>query len=128
MTVITRTEYLEVNSVPLSTPAWWITNLTPEIAAKYPAKPLADKTPIYRDITFSNITATAAKGKRAGLIWGLPEAPITNRTLQNLTITADKPFAIFNAKDLILENCKFLTPTGKENLTTSNVEPHTAGK
>lgn len=31
MTVITRDEYLEVNSVPLSTPAWWITNLTPEM-------------------------------------------------------------------------------------------------
>ena len=33
MTVVTRTEYLEVNGVALSTPAWWITNLTPEMLA-----------------------------------------------------------------------------------------------
>lgn len=31
---ITRTNYLEVNSVPLSTPAWWITNLETEIVKR----------------------------------------------------------------------------------------------
>lgn len=38
MTVITRTEYLEVNTVPLSTPAWWITNLTPEMLSSSDVK------------------------------------------------------------------------------------------
>src|SRR5690242_2946870 len=28
-TVITRTEYIEVNSVPLSTPAWWLEDMSP---------------------------------------------------------------------------------------------------
>ena len=56
-----------------------LTNLTPEVAATYPAKPLADRTPIYKDITFSNITATVAKGKRdCGFDQGLPQAPVTN--------------------------------------------------
>jgi hypothetical protein len=31
---ITRTNYLEVNSVPLSTPAWWIVNLETEIVKR----------------------------------------------------------------------------------------------
>ena len=44
--------------------------LTPEIAATYPAAPVGRRTPIYRDITFSNITATVPAGRRAGLIWG----------------------------------------------------------
>ncbi len=97
-----------------------LTNLTAEIAASYPAQPLAARTPIYKDITFTNITATVAKGKRAGLIWGLPEAPVTNLVLQNVTITADKPFGIFSAKDVKIENCKFLTPDGKDNLLNSS--------
>lgn len=29
--LVTRTEWLVVNGVPLSTPAWWITNLDPEL-------------------------------------------------------------------------------------------------
>ena len=35
-----------------------LNNLTPDIAAGYPAAPVTAHTPIYRDITFSNITAT----------------------------------------------------------------------
>lgn len=31
---VTRSNYLEVNSVPLSTPAWWITNLETEIVKR----------------------------------------------------------------------------------------------
>ena len=35
-----------------------LTNITADIATTYPSKPIGDRTPIYRDITFSNITAT----------------------------------------------------------------------
>jgi polygalacturonase len=103
-----------------------LNNLTAAIAATYPAKPVGERTPIYKDITFSNITATAAKGKRAGLIWGLPEAPVTNLVLQNVNITADKPFGIFNAQGVKLENCKFLTPDGKQNLATHDAQVTTS--
>jgi polygalacturonase len=99
-----------------------LNNLTPEIAAKYPSAPVGPKTPIYKDITFSNITATVAKGKRAGLIWGLPEAPVTNVLLQNVVITADKPFGIYNAKNVRVENCKITTPDGENKLSTGNTQ------
>ncbi len=99
-----------------------LVNLTPEIAATYPSKPMSDRTPVYRDITFSNITATAAPGRRAGLIWGLPEAPASNILLQNVNITADKPFGIYNAQGVKLENCKIVTPDGENKLSTGNAQ------
>ena len=98
------------------------TKLTPEIAAKYPAAPVTGRTPVYRDITFSDITATVEKGRRAGLIWGLPEAPVSNVLLRNVTITADRPFGIFNAKGVRLENCKITTPEGVNKLTTTKAQ------
>ena len=72
--------------------------VTPEIAAKYPAAPITERTPVYRDLVFSNITATATAGRRAGLIWGLPEMNITNPVFQNVNIKADKPFGIYSAQ------------------------------
>jgi polygalacturonase len=55
-----------------------LNNLTPAIATGYPGAPVGPRTPIYADIVFSNITATAAAGRRAGLIWGLPEMNVSN--------------------------------------------------
>jgi polygalacturonase len=99
-----------------------LNNLTAEDAVKYPARPVGRRTPIYRDITFSDITATVAKGRRAGLIFGLPEAPVTDLVLQNVSITADKPFGIYNAKDVRVENCKIVTPEGENKWSTGNAE------
>ena len=98
------------------------TKLTPEIASKYPAAPVTPLTPVYRDITFSDITATTESGRRAGLIWGLPEAPVSNVLLRNVNITADKPFGIFNAKGVRLENCKITTPEGVNKIETTNAQ------
>jgi polygalacturonase len=97
-----------------------LTNITSAIAATYPSKPVADRTPIYRDITFGNITATTAPGNRAGLIWGLPEAPVDHVLLQNVNITADKPFGIYNAQNVRLVDCTITTPDGINKLSSSN--------
>jgi len=97
-----------------------LNNLSPEIAAKYPAAPVTNTTPIYRDIVFSNITATARAGQRAGLIWGLPEMNATNIVLHNVNITADKPFGIFNAQQVRFENCKIVTPVGLNRFACTN--------
>ena len=56
------------------------------------------------------------------MIWGLPEAPATNIVLQNVNITADKPFGIYNAKDVRVENCKIVTPEGENKLSLSNAQ------
>jgi polygalacturonase len=96
-----------------------LNDLTPEIAATYPSAPVGRRTPIYRDITFSNITATVPAGRRAGLIWGLPEMPVTNVLLQQVNITADKPFGIYDAQNVRVINSRIVTPDGVNQLSTT---------
>jgi polygalacturonase len=97
-------------------------NVTPAIAAKYPNAPIGPRTPFYRDITFSNITAIAAPGSRAGLIWGLPEAGVTNVVLDHVTITADKPFGVFDAQNVRLVDTQIVTPEGTNKLSVTNAQ------
>jgi len=99
-----------------------LTKLTPAIAAQYPAAPVAGRTPVYRDLVFSNITATAAAGRRAGLIWGLPEMNVTNVLLEQLNIKADKPFGIFNARNVRLVDCNIVTPAGVDQIASTNAQ------
>lgn len=102
--------------------------ITPEIAATYPSAAVTDLTPIYHDITFENITATAEKGKRAGLIWGLPEAAVNNILLKNVNITADNPFGVFFADNVKFENCKIQTKEGENKLALTNAKVSIDGK
>lgn len=82
-----------------------LTHLTAKLAATYPSAPVTDRTPRYEDISFVNITATAKPGRRAGLIWGLPEAPAKGITLENVVIKADIPFGVFGAEVKVV-NCQ----------------------
>ncbi|HEY4785620.1 MAG TPA: glycosyl hydrolase family 28 protein [Bacteroidales bacterium] len=102
--------------------------ITPEIATTYPSATVTNLTPIYHDIAFYDITATAEKGKRAGLIWGLPEAPVYNILLQNVNITADNPFGIFFAKNVQLVNCRIKTKEGENKLSLTNAGVTIDGK
>jgi polygalacturonase len=99
-----------------------LNDLTAAIAASYPSNAVVSRTPIYRDITFSNITATAQSGRRAGLIWGLPEMNVSNVLLQNVNITADKPFGIYDAQNVRLVNSKIITPDGVNKLSCTNAQ------
>jgi pectinesterase len=99
-----------------------LNKLSPETAAAYPAAPVTSKTPVYRDILFSDITATVQSGRRAGLIWGLPEAPVRSLVLRNVTITADRPLGIYNALGVRIEHCNITTPEEVEPLVSSNAQ------
>ena len=99
-----------------------LNNLTPELAAGYPSHEIISTTPVYADITFSNITATAAAGRRAGLIWGLPEMNVTNVLLARVNITADKPFGIFYAQNVRLVDSKIITPKGVTPISSTNAQ------
>jgi polygalacturonase len=67
--------------------------------------------PVYRNIRISNLTANCPKA--AGLILGLPESCISNVVLENVKITAAKPFAISNAKGVQLKNVTVTVPKGE---------------
>jgi len=97
-----------------------LTKLSPELAAAYPSAPVTKTTPYYEDITFRNITATAAKGSRAGLIWGLPESPVGTVTMENVTIKADLPFGFYFVKEAKLTNVKITTAAGENKFVETN--------
>lgn len=99
-----------------------LTDVTSAIAASYPSNEVGGRTPIYRDITFSNIIATVKPGRRAGLIWGLPEMTVSNVLLQQINITADKPFGIYDAQNVRLVNSKIITPEGVNKLSYANAQ------
>jgi polygalacturonase len=99
-----------------------LNNLTAAIAASYPSNAVVSRTPIYRDIIFSNITATVQSGRRAGLIWGLPEMTVTNVLLQRVKITADKPFGIYDAQNVRLVDSEIITPDGVNKLSSTNAQ------
>jgi polygalacturonase len=97
-------------------------DLTAPIAASYPLRPVMERTPIYGNIIFSNITATVQSGRRAGLIWGLPEAPVANVSLDKVKITADKPFGIYSAQNVRLVDSQIITPHGVDPLSSTNAQ------
>jgi polygalacturonase len=81
-----------------------ISSFTPEQAAALPTEPVNATTPVWRDITFSNITATATVA--GGTIWGKPNMPVSNVDFVNVSITAPGPFNIYNAQGIRFENCR----------------------
>jgi polygalacturonase len=91
--------------------------------AKFPqddkAQPVTDTTPFFRNITIRNITGSSAR--EAGLIVGLPEAPVENVIIENVTLTAKEGLTIANAKGIRVKNVKIIPETGQPFLL-SNAE------
>jgi len=102
--------------------------MTPEIASTYPAAPVTELTPVYKNISFENITATTENGKRAGLVWGLPEAPLSNISFKNVKITADNSFAVFNGRQIRFDDCQINTREGRNKMAVTNSEISIDGK
>src|SRR5277367_6132480 len=72
-----------------------ITEYYPRIPDHDSAQPVGRLTPLFHDISITNLTATGAK--TAGFVVGLPESPIKSVTLRNVHITAEKGMTISNA-------------------------------
>lgn len=75
-------------------------NATPATAAAQAVTAVGSQTPVWRDIIFSNVTATVAGSATAGILWGRTEMPLTNIVLDHVSITAAKTFNIFNAQNV----------------------------
>jgi polygalacturonase len=73
-------------------------------------EPVGEGTPIFRDISLSNILARGAKV--AGEILGLPEMPIQRVTLDNVRIVGEKSFVIRYAKDIAMERTQIEVKSG----------------
>ena len=62
--------------------------ISPQIAASTNAAAVTSLTPIYRNITFSNITGTSVSGYPAAIIWARTEMPATNIVFDRVHISA----------------------------------------
>ena len=95
-------------------------SVTPSAAAQDPGQPVTATTPIWRDITFSNITVTATG--LAGTIWGVPEMLVSNVTFTGVSVSASKSFNVFNARGIRFVNSPVTTPFGINNFELYNAE------
>ncbi|GAB4024504.1 glycoside hydrolase family 28 protein [Spirosoma gilvum] len=81
-------------------------------------EPVSERTPTFRNIHFSNITAET---KQAAYLNGLEEMPIDNITFTDLDITAEKGFLIREAKNIEFHNVSVSTKSGP-SIVAENVK------
>jgi len=120
--------YMYYNS--MGSPSKNITN-TPASAATDTPHSITSTTPIFRNVTISNLTAVGNSGIQgpgniAGIIFGLPESPVTNVTLCKVNIlgrSSDGTFCIYNARGIKIIDSNLTAPTtGTNTLTLYNAE------
>lgn len=83
----------------------------PKDPATEAAAPVTDRTPINRDIIIRDVTITGCPN--AGTVRGLPEMPITNLLLSNVTISATTGMKIYHARGVRFINSKITVESGK---------------
>ncbi len=86
--------------------------------AKTGAEAVTERTPLFRNIHFSNITGQV---KQAGYLNGLEEMPIENVTFNNINLDAQTGFIIKEANKIEFNNVQLNTVTGSA-VTAENVK------
>jgi len=99
--------YTDITMTDVDYPIY-LASYYPKVPATDEAQTLAADSPLYRNIVIRNLTAHSAR--TAGLIIGLPEAPIENMTLENVRVTAPTGLTFRNARGIKLRNT-IVTPT-----------------
>lgn len=77
----------------------------------------ANTIPVWRNLTFTNITSTGGKGYN--VIWGLPGHPVENVTFEHCRFSGDYGFEIYDAA-----NIRF---TGGSSVTATKSKPFIVG-
>ncbi len=91
----------------------------PKDPATEPAEPVTDRTPRNQHIVIRNLTATNCA--TAGTIRGLPEAPITDLLLTNVSLSAETGMVIYHAKGIKFVASKITAQNGP-NLTSFDAQ------
>jgi polygalacturonase len=115
----------------LGSPSKSIT-VTPANAAADTTDSITSTTPYFRNITISNLTAVGNSGIQgpgniAGIIYGVPESPVTNVTLSKVNIlgrsSGQGTFCIYHARGIKIIDSNLTAPTsGTNTLTLYNAE------
>lgn len=115
-------ENLTMNAIgksPISIMDYYPERNAPEDPATETAKPVNDRTPLNQNIVIRNVTATNCPN--AGIIRGLPEAPIDGLTFSNVNISASTGMKIYHARKVVFVNSTISAEKGKP-LTTFDAE------
>jgi polygalacturonase len=100
---------------PISIVDYYPERTAPKDPATEKAEPVAERTPLNEDIVIRNLTATDCPN--AGIIRGLPEAPINGLTFANVHISAKKGMTIYHAKNVRFVDSSIVVQTGKRLIT-----------
>ncbi len=90
------------------------------VAATDTVTSVTSTTPIWRNITFSNITAYANNSRPALMIWGLPQMNVSNVLFKNVTLSANRIGEIFNARGIQFIDSRLNSPSGTNSLEFFN--------
>ena len=96
---------------PISIVDYYPERNAPKDPATEKAEPVTDRTPFLQNIIIRNVTATDCPN--AGIIRGLPEAPIDGLTFSNVTISAKTGMKIYHAKGVRFVESKITAENGK---------------
>ena len=114
-------ENLTMNNVkrPIYIIDWYPERNAPKDPATETPEALTPTTPQNQHIVIRNVTATNCP--QAGIIRGLPEAPITDVLLTNVQISAKAGLLLYHAKDIKFVDSKIRVEKG-QSVTTFNAQ------
>jgi polygalacturonase len=95
-----------------------ITTYYPKVPKEDTARPVTPRTPAYRNIRISNVTATSPQS--AGWIVGLPESIISGVILENVRISAPEGLQIRNAKSVQVRGTQVEVRKGQPFILEAN--------
>jgi len=99
-------------------------DVTPQIAAGESVGS-TNHVVIWRNITFSNVTASVSSLGKAvsAMIWGRLEAPVSNLVFDAVSISpSNRTFTIFNAQGVQIIDCNLGVPIKTNTLTLFNAQ------
>jgi polygalacturonase len=118
--VVQNLSYSNIRITGVKHPIWFHSEYTRKMKDPNEEKyvPADSLTPVWKNVTFTNITAIVPAKYPAGTLWGLPEAPIENFTFRNVNITASRGFEVYYAKGIILgSDCHITAANGEPVIT-----------
>jgi len=93
----------------------------PEPGKHTAAAPVTGNTPIWRRLTVRNLTATGTSGS-AGMILGLPEMPVSELLLENISVEGGTGLRIGYARTVTLRHVRVTPSKGPPLLIEDTVE------
>ena len=94
--------------------------ISPYRAATQEVAAVTALTPIFRNITYSNITAYSVSGYPIGIVWARTEMPATNIVFNKVNLTGNRNFNLYNVSGAQFIDCNLQPTTGSNTFLMFN--------